>query len=212
MKILNQYSRTSGLPKRSNSHGSRVRYSTRIKYVLGNARRRGRSTRFIKFNFRLYCSVQNNKVYDKLNKIAFEANKHPYAKIDRNLYNLLLEKDLYIKAYNSLKSKPGNMTQGIDHQTLDGFSRYKIDSIIKSLKDESFQFKPARRILIPKPNGGERPLTIASPIDKIVQEVIRMILAAIFEPTFLNFSHGFREGHSCHSAFKMIEEQLRSSR
>jgi group II intron reverse transcriptase/maturase len=208
---INQYKGISGLPKGSNSYGSRVSHSTRY-YVLSNIRRRGRATGFIKFNIRFYCSVQNDKVTSKLNKIAYEANKHPTTIIDRNLYNLLLEKELYVKAYNNLKSKPGNMTPGIDHQTIDGFSTYKIDSIIKSLKNESFQFKPARRIIIPKPYGGERPLTIASPIDKIVQEVIRMILVVVFEPTFTKKSHGFREGYSCHSAIKMIEEQFKSSR
>ena len=117
------------------------------------------------------------------------------------MYNV----ELLTIAYNNIKSKPGNMTPAINPDTLDGISQETLEKIAKSLKDESFRFQPQRRIRIPKPNGGTRPLTIASPCDKIVQEAARMLLQAIFDPTFLDSSHGFRPGRSCHSALKHIE-------
>jgi retron-type reverse transcriptase len=83
-----------------------------------------------------------------------------------------------------------------------------IDGIIAKLKDNSFRFSAGRRVEIPKPNGKKRPLTIAPPRDKLVQEVMRLILEAIFEPTFSPNSHGFRPGKSCHSALKSILQEF----
>jgi retron-type reverse transcriptase len=77
------------------------------------------------------------------------------------------------------------------------------------MKDNSFQFKPGRRIMIPKSDGvSKRPLTIAPPRDKVVQEVMRMLLEAIFEPTFSNNSHGFRPNRGCHTALRQIKTQF----
>lgn len=112
---------------------------------------------------------------------------------------------MYIIAYNKIKSNPGNLTPGIVPETLDGLSDEWIMETIKSFKDESFQFKPGRRIEINKPNGGKRPLTIAPPRDKIVQEILRMIFEAIYESNFSSNSHGFRRGKSCHSALRQVK-------
>ena len=86
-----------------------------------------------------------------------------------DLYRLLYRPELYVVAYERIKPKPGNMTPGTDGTTLDGFSRTVIADLIESVRDESFQFKPARRTYIPKANGKTRPLGIPSPRDKVVQ-------------------------------------------
>lgn len=122
----------------------------------------------------------------------------------KNLYKLMLSQDLYLLAYHNIKSKPGNMTPGIDEITLDGISLKIIDRITKTMQNQSFQFKPVRREYIPKANGKMRPLGIPSPMDKLVQEAMRIILEALFEPKFLNTSHGFRPGRGCHTALKEI--------
>lgn len=116
--------------------------------------------------------------------------------------------ELYAVAYEKLKSKPGNMTPGITPTTLDGFSTEVIGDIIKRLQADTFQFQPGRRVLIPKPSGGNRPLTVTSARDKIVQEVMRMILEAIFEPGFSQSSHGFRPGKSCHTALAEVKAKF----
>jgi len=113
---------------------------------------------------------------------------------------------ILVIAYEKLKSKPGQMTPGVNPETLDGMSMEVLESIARQLQDESFQFKPARRVQIPKASGGTRPLTIASPRDKIVQEAIRMILESIFEPTFSEYSHGFRPLRGCHTALKTVRQ------
>jgi group II intron reverse transcriptase/maturase len=87
---------------------------------------------------------------------------------------------------------------------LDGMAKDTLTQIARSLEDESFQFKPGRRIWIDKASGGTRPLTIAPPRDKIVQEAMRLILNAIFEPLFKDNSHGFRPNRSCHTALKQM--------
>jgi retron-type reverse transcriptase len=94
---------------------------------------------------------------------------------------------------------------------MDGLSKNLFEEIIESLRNESFKFSP--RIIIEKTKASvvTRPLTIASPRDKIVQECVRLILEAIFEPTFSNKSHGFRIGRSCHTAFIQIKQTFDSS-
>ncbi|RKF58196.1 putative 91 kDa protein in cob intron [Golovinomyces cichoracearum] len=123
-----------------------------------------------------------------------------------DIYTLMFNMKLYEIAYRKLKSNPGNM-QGIDEVTLDGISKEVFQEIIKAMKDESFQFK-RRRTHIPKSNGKTRPLTIAPARDKIVQEVMRMILEAIFEPTFSDNSHGFRPNRSCQTALRQVKTQF----
>jgi len=125
---------------------------------------------------------------------------------NRDLYRLMYKEDLYIVACERIKSKPGNMTPGTDAETLDGFSMAQIQKIIQQMRDQSFQFKPVRQVFIPKANGKMRKLGIPSARDKIVQEVMRMILQAIYDstegPYFSDTSHGFRPGRSCHTALR----------
>jgi hypothetical protein len=112
-------------------------------------------------------------------------------------YSKMLEPENYKRAYMNLKSKPGN---GVDDETLDGFSNKTIDAIIAQMKDRTYKFKPSKRIYIPKANGKIRPLGIPSPKDKIVQEVFREALEEIVEKEFLDTSHGFRPKRSCQTA------------
>ena len=122
------------------------------------------------------------------------------------LYRLLYNEELYLTAYQNIYSNDGSMTKGTDKQTVDGMSIERIRKIIVSLKDESYQPKPARRTYIPKKNGKMRPLGIPSFEDKLLQEVIRMILEAIYEGHFENTSHGFRPNRSCHTALNEIQK------
>src|SRR5207248_241561 len=89
-----------------------------------------------------------------------------------NLYRLMYKRDLYILAYERIKSAPGNMTPGTDGKTLDGFSLHMIDDIIQEMRTEQFQFKPVRTVYIPKANGKKRKLGIPSTRDKIEQDIL----------------------------------------
>ena len=125
---------------------------------------------------------------------------------DHELYSKMLNEEIFLAAYHKIKSKPGNMTPGSDNETLDGISIKRIKEDIRSLTDQSFQFRPVRRTFIPKANGKMRPLGIPCPMDKLEQEVMRMLLEQIYEPVFSDYSHGFRPGRGCHSALKQISQ------
>ena len=125
-----------------------------------------------------------------------------FQRLYRNLYN----PEFYYLAYNNICAGQGNMTAGVDGQTIDGMSDERIQKIIASLKNHSYQPNPARREYIAKKNSAKkRPLGIPSAEDKLVQEVVRMILESIYEPTFTPDSHGFRPKRSCHTALKHID-------
>ena len=125
------------------------------------------------------------------------------------LYRYMLRPDLYYLAYNRLYRNKGAATKGVDDDTADGFSEEKINKIIRSLADETYVPKPARREYIPKKRSTKkRPLGLPVFTDKLVQEVLRMILEAIYEPTFSNCSHGFRPGKDCHTALKTLKMEF----
>lgn len=128
------------------------------------------------------------------------------------LYRYLLRADLYFIAYQKLYSNNGAATEGIDRDTADGFSEAKVEKLIASLADESYCPKPSRRIYLKKPNGKRRPLGIPSFSDKLVQEVLRMVLEAVYEPIFSETSHGFRPGKSCHTALCYARYNLNGTR
>jgi retron-type reverse transcriptase len=120
----------------------------------------------------------------------------------------MYKEDLYIAAYERIKSHPGNMTPGTDGMTLDGWSLTTIRAIIQEMQTEQFQVKPVRTVYIPKANGKMRKLGIPSTRDKVVQEVMHMSLEAIYDspygPYFQDTSHGFRPNRSCHTALQEI--------
>lgn len=146
-------------------------------------------------------------VLDNLAKKTKE-NNYKFQRLYRNLYN----KEFYLMAYSNIYSKEGNMTKGIDSNTIDGMSLKRIEGLIELLKSEKYFPNPVRRTHIPKANGNLRPLGIPSFDDKLIQEVIRMILDAIYDKTFSEKSHGFRKNHSCHTALINIKTNFTGCR
>ena len=130
------------------------------------------------------------------------------------LYRYLLRPDIYFVAYKNLYANNGAATKGVNEDTADGFSEAKIDSIIRALADETYQPMPVRRTYIQKKNNRKklRPLGIPTFTDKLVQEVLRMILEAVYEPIFLDVSHGFRPKRSCHTALKQLRREFNGTR
>ncbi len=122
------------------------------------------------------------------------------------LFRLLENPTLWWQAYANLHGNKGAATPGADGSSLDGMSMEKLHRIMAELKDARYRFTPVRRVNIPKSNGKTRPLGISSGNDKLVQEVTRMILEKIYEPMFSKFSHGFRNGHSCHTALSQVKQ------
>ena len=134
-----------------------------------------------------------------------EHSKDSSYKFER-LYRILFNEELFYVAYQKIASNGGSTTKGSDGRSIDEMSLARIKTLIASLKDESYQPHPSRRVHIPKKNGKTRPLGIPAFEDKLVQEVVRMILEAIYEGHFETTSHGFRPKRSCHTALLHIQK------
>lgn len=121
-----------------------------------------------------------------------------------DIYRMLYNRDLYLAAYAHLYANKGAMTPGTTAETVDGMSLAKIDAIIAALRQERYRWKPVRRVYIPKANGKQRPLGLPSWSDKLLQEVMRSILEAYYEPQLSDHAHGFRPERGCHTAFHAV--------
>lgn len=199
--------RNAGFPKGSNSYlvtrELKYPFRTTERYGNGGCVVRCYSTfKGIQPNY-ISCCLSGRKFYStEQQDIVKDVVKHPIEVTYKQLFDI----NIYKESYDVLKSKPGNMTPGTDNYTLDGISKDWMNIIIQQLKDRSFQFKPSNIIYIPKPNGKLRPLGIPSPRDKIIQQAIRMIFESVFEPLFLNSSHGFRPKRSPHTAILEVRK------
>ena len=142
-----------------------------------------------------------------LERISGSSTDHKDGVFTR-LYRYLLREDIYYAAYQKLYANKGAATKGIDADTADGFGDKYVKTLIAELKDGTYRAKPVRRQYIKKANGKMRPLGIPSFRDKLLQEAIRQILEAIYEPTFSDDSHGFRPGRSCHTCFKQLKYEF----
>lgn len=145
-----------------------------------------------------------------LNSLAGHS-QDPNYKFER-LYRLMYNENLYATAYQNIAPNTGNCTKGADGQSIDGMSVKRIHNLIDRLKDESYRPYPAKRVYIPKKNAKKRPIGIPAFDDKLVQEVIKMVLEAIYEGYFEKCSHGFRPHRSCHTALASISEGFDGTR
>ena len=146
--------------------------------------------------------MQNAEVVlTMLSQLSNQNSAFVFDRLYRNLFN----PDFYLLAYCNIYAKEGNMTEGIDGKTIDGFNTKKVEEIISLLRQERYYPKPVRRAYIPKKNGKLRPLGIPTFWDKLVQEVLRLLLQAVYEPIFKDTSHGFRPQRSCHTALVQLK-------
>jgi len=135
-----------------------------------------------------------------------ESNK-PLTRVYRNLYS----EDLFLLAYDRIGRNEGSLTPGANNDNVDGMSMKVVRDIIEKLRHERFRFRPSRRSEVPKQNGGKRPLGIPDFPEKLVQEVLRLLLEAYYEPRFRDSSHGFRTKRGCHTALDYISKKFQSS-
>ncbi len=125
----------------------------------------------------------------------------PLEDIYRQLYN----PHLYLLAYGRIARNAGAMTPGATPETVDGMSLTKIHAIIDAVRHERYRWTPVRRIYIEKKRSTKkRPLGLPTWSDKLLQEVIRLLLEAYYEPQFRPSSHGFRPNRGCHTALSEI--------
>ena len=122
------------------------------------------------------------------------------------IYRQLFNPQLYLLAYGRIYSNKGAMTPGPDAETADGMTMGKIEAIIDAVRHERYRFRPVRRHYIPKKDGKQRPLGLPSWSDKLLGEVVRLLLEAYYEPQFSDRSHGYRPGRGCHTALREVAD------
>src|SRR5260370_35188515 len=120
------------------------------------------------------------------------------------LYRQLFNPQLYLLAYGRIYSNDGAMRPGVTRETVDGMSLGRIGRIIDAVRHERYRFSPARRVYIPKKNGKLRSLGLPTWSDKLLGEVVHLLLEAYYEPVFSDRSHGFRPGRGCHTALREV--------
>jgi len=147
------------------------------------------------------------KKLDRLNAIS-ELSHRNKEWIHRDIFRLLRKDEIWISAYEKLKGNKGALTPGSDPETMDGMSLVRLNKLRERVCSGDYEFKPVKRIYIPSKKK-RRPLGLPTANDKIVQEVMRMILEAIYEPIFSKHSFGFRSGLGCHDALNHVENKFR---
>ncbi len=132
----------------------------------------------------------------------------------KRLIHYIADLKRLINAYEEIKSKPGNLTKAVNNETLDGLTLSSLKNMSEQLRAGKFEFKLSRRVLIPKGvvKIGSRPITMAPPRDKIVQKSIANALTVIYEPLFLDYSHGYRLAKSCHTALDLVDRTFRGAK
>src|SRR2546423_4571283 len=122
-----------------------------------------------------------------------------------DLYRQLYNPHLYLRAYGRIYANDGAMTRGSTEETADAMAVEKMRKIIEDLRHERYRWTPVRRTFVPKKNGKMRALGLPTWSDKLLQEVIRSLLEAYYEPQFSEHSHGYRPERGCHTALSHIE-------
>jgi len=126
-----------------------------------------------------------------------------------DVYRVLYNPELYLRAYGRLYKNRGAMTKGTTDETVDAMSMAKIECLIDEVRHERHRWTPVRRVYIPKKKGGQRPLGLPTWEDKLLQEAMRSILEAYYEPQMSEHSHGFRPNRGCHAALQEIQTNSR---
>lgn len=129
--------------------------------------------------------------------------------IHRDIFRILYKDDIWIAAYENLKRNKGALTPGSTTETMDGMSLERLKRLKDKVCNESYKFNPVKLTSIPAGPGKRRPLGLPTANDKIVQEVMRIIFEAIYEPKFSKLSFGFRKGKGCHDALQHVEMRFR---
>lgn len=148
---------------------------------------------------------EGQEIKDQFQKLSKNLENNVRA---NNLTTIMSNRDFLISCYQNIQSKPGNMTRS---ETLDSIDIDWFNKVTQTFRNGKFDFKPSRRTYIPKPSGKQRPLTIPSPRDKIVQEGMRILLERIFNSNFCESSHAFRPKRGCHTALNRIKMRFSNS-
>src|SRR5581483_3078871 len=146
-------------------------------------------------------------VLSMLSQKSAQNSEYVFDRLYRNLFN----PDFYQLAYSTIYAKEGEMTRGVGEETIDGLSPRKVEEIIAQLRQEIYSPHPVKRASIPSRNGTLRPPGIPPLQDRLVQEIVRLLLQAVYEPVFKDASHGFRPGRCSHTALAQLKRTCKGT-
>lgn len=144
-------------------------------------------------------------VEHRLHRLARLASTDTEKRFDR-LYREIAREDFLLYAYEQIKDNRGSSTPGVDGKSKANWTLKDLRATVAALCEGTYHPQPVRRVYIPKKSGKLRPLGIPTFTDRVVQSAVTLILEAIYEPVFLDCSHGFRPNRSCHTAFQTIRD------
>lgn len=206
INLLRQRVRSTGLPERDLAIVKRKPYTTAAD---GKEPKSVRKDKILTAHSNNGDRIEPGTEVSKWSKRLSVLSKLETHQKARSLWALINERDLWAAAYQKLATSPGSLTRGGDKTTIDGYSMKILDALRNSVYNGAYKFGITRRVYIPKPQGGYRPLGVPEFRDRVVQEVIRSILETVFEPRFHSSSHGFRPGRSQHTCMRQIRRDFR---
>jgi group II intron reverse transcriptase/maturase len=142
-------------------------------------------------------------VMHRLHRLVRLAKADLNKRFDR-LFREITKTDFLMFAFEQIKDNKGSSTPGMDGLTKNNWSDAQAEALARSLRDGTYVPTPVRRVYIPKKSGKLRPLGIPTFSDRVVQSALKLILEALYEPVFLDCSHGFRPRRGCHTALAAI--------
>ena len=193
---------TTGLPKLRKKHGNGASILDHSKIMKDFIKIEGEQEKNV------LRSNKTSSLSDLLNLII-ETNKANSKTINIAVIKTISNTNLLELAYNLNKSKNSSLTKGHINETLDGYSKFNIDNASKLLQEGKFKFSPARIVEIPKKDTKTRKLSITSPREKVIEKAMQMVIEPMYEPFFLEYSHGFRPGKGTHTALKYVDSKFK---
>ena len=134
--------------------------------------------------------------------------KRPGPEVD--LLESILDPANVLKAWKRVRANKG--AAGIDGMTIaefPAFAREQWSSVRTAIEEVRYSPRPVKRVEIPKPDGGSRPLGIPTVVDRVIQQALAQILVPICDPTFSESSFGFRPGRSAHDAVYRVRDIIK---
>ena len=195
---------STGLPKGRESYGDRASIVVRGRESRPHGEEESKNTQgeVRQVSYGKDGKVREMRTADTILNIILDRGKRklPLDDVYRQLYN----PDFSLRSYAKMYKNAGAMTPGTTGETVDGMSLGKMDRVIEAIRYARWNWPPVRRVYIDKPKGGKRPLGIPDWSPKVVQDRVRSILEAYYEPQFSDHSHGFRPKRGCQSALTKI--------
>lgn len=159
-------------------------------------------------------SLRNSEYYCMQSEFDELYSQSQKGRIFQNLMEIIRSDENIKLAYRNIKRNGGSFTPGVDGITIQDIEKWPVEWYVKTVRQKLTWYKPrpVKRVEIPKPNGGVRPLGIPTMIDRLVQQCIKQVLEPICEAKFHEYSYGFRPNRSAENAISKVQNFIHFSK